>query len=231
MNSAMYNALLPEPSGAGAEPRWVHSCNLADLASIYEPDVNLCIAERSVDPAVDRFVNELLADARPFEVARTIRFEQFDGRDLLPADLRQSAANSDAWRRDVITLTALFFDLFEAELVGLRLRLLDRPMCPRFHTDFVPVRMVCAYGGPGTEWLPEHAVDRRRLGSGAQGLPDERSGLIRSGGAVSTVPTQAIALMKGERWEGNEGRGAVHRSPRIAAGENSRRLLLTLDLI
>jgi hypothetical protein len=91
--------------------------------------------------------------------------------------------------------------------------------------------MVCTYGGPGTEWLPEHAVDRRRLGAGGQGLPDESSGLIRSGTAVNIVPTQAIALMKGERWEGNEGRGTVHRSPQVAAGENCRRLLLTLDLI
>lgn len=231
MNTAMHTAPVPESNRAPAKPRCVRSRNVADLASIYEPDVNLCVIERSVDPAVDCFVSDLLADARPFEVARTIRFEQFDGRDLLPADRFESAATSDAWRRDVIMLTALFCDLFETERVGLRLRLLDRPMCPRFHTDFVPARMVCTYGGPGTEWLPEHAVDRRRLGAGGQGLPDESSGLIRSGTAVNIVPTQAIALMKGERWEGNEGRGAVHRSPQVAAGENCRRLLLTLDLI
>jgi hypothetical protein len=34
-------------------------------------------------------------------------------------------------------------------------------------------------------------------------------------------------LLKGERWQGNEGRGLVHRSPPLVAGE--RRLLLTLD--
>tara|TARA_R110000782_G_scaffold50302_3_gene109162 strand:- start:127 stop:561 length:435 start_codon:yes stop_codon:yes gene_type:complete len=36
-----------------------------------------------------------------------------------------------------------------------------------------------------------------------------------------------VALLKGERWQGNEGRGLVHRSPPLVAGE--RRLLLTLD--
>ncbi len=214
-----------------AEPRAVRSCHLADLAAIYEPDINLCIIEREPELEIERFVHSLLAAAKPFEVARAIRFEHFDGRDLLPAAYRETVVERDAWRRDVVRLTALFCDLFEVESVGLRLRLLDKPMCPRFHTDFVPARMVCAYGGPGTEWLPEHAVDRRRLGAGAGGMPDETSGLIRNTAAVNQLPPYAIALMKGERWQGNEGRGTVHRSPHITEGENVRRLLLTLDLI
>ncbi|MGY6214572.1 DUF1826 domain-containing protein [Methylolobus aquaticus] len=212
-------------------PRTVHSKDPADLSRIYDPDVNLCIIERQPPPEVDRFVRGLLAQATPIEVARTIRFESFDGRDLLPEALRDPGAGGEAWRRDVIWLTALFCDLFEAESVGLRLRTLDRPMCPRFHTDFVPARLICAYGGPGTQWLPEDAVDRRRLGSRSGGLPDAESGLIRCNDAVEEVPPYAIALLKGERWEGNEGRGAVHRSPQHAAGEPVPRLLLTLDLI
>ncbi|WP_428354217.1 DUF1826 domain-containing protein [Methyloprofundus sp.] len=39
----------------------------------------------------------------------------------------------------------------------------------------------------------------------------------------------AYALLKGERWEGNENAGLVHRSPAINEGE--RRLLLTLDFM
>jgi len=36
-----------------------------------------------------------------------------------------------------------------------------------------------------------------------------------------------VALLKGEKWLGNEGFGLIHRSPHPAPGE--RRLLLTLD--
>lgn len=43
-----------------------------------------------------------------------------------------------------------------------------------------------------------------------------------------TLPTYAIGLLKGERWEGNEGHGIVHRSPRLTP-QAPRRLLLTLD--
>ena len=103
-------------------------------------------------------------------------------------------------------------------------------MCPRFHVDRVPVRMICTYEGPGTEWLPERAINREKLGSGACGHTDETSGLILDSAAIQSIPSYAIALLKGELWEGNEGRGAVHRSPGTTP-RYPRRLLLTLDLL
>ena len=36
----------------------------------------------------------------------------------------------------------------------MRLVSTSAPMCPRFHTDHVGVRLICTYVGPGTEWLP-----------------------------------------------------------------------------
>ncbi|MNV95110.1 hypothetical protein D3C71_1899700 [compost metagenome] len=36
-----------------------------------------------------------------------------------------------------------------------------------------------------------------------------------------------VAVLKGEKWQGNEGLGLIHRSPQPAPGE--RRLILTLD--
>jgi hypothetical protein len=169
-------------------PRAVRSRNPADLACIYEPDVNLCIIERAANRELQAFVDALLSSGESIELARSVAFERFDGKDLLPASQRDVSVYHEAWRRDVVGLLRLFCDLFEAEAVGLRLRTLDRPMCPRFHTDFVPARLICTYGGPGTEWLPEFAVDRKRLGKGAGGLADEESGLIRSAGAVEAVP-------------------------------------------
>jgi hypothetical protein len=150
---------------------------------------------------------------------------------LLPDDL-QALPGAEAWLGDVEFLIGVFRDLFDSDNLGLRLRSLDKAMCPRFHVDRVPVRMVCTYGGPGTEWLPEIAINREKLGSGACGQPDETSGLIlnSNSAAIQSIPSFAIGLLKGELWEGNEGRGAVHRSPRPTL-QDPRRLLLTLDLL
>lgn len=44
--------------------------------------------------------------------------------------------------------------------------------------------------------------------------------------AIERLATGAIGLLKGEAWEGNEGRGLVHRSP--APGDHPR-LVLALE--
>jgi hypothetical protein len=73
----------------------------------------------------------------------------------------------------------MFCTFFELKQVGLRLRLLDSPMCPRFHVDKVPCRMVTTFSGPGTQWLEHNQVNRDKLGHGSKGMDDNVSGLFR----------------------------------------------------
>jgi hypothetical protein len=107
--------------------------------------------------------------------------------------------------------------LLGARRIGLRLRVLDKAMCPRFHVDHVPVRLITTYAGVGSQWLKEGAMDRQQLGQ-ANAEPQAQIQQLKSG---------EVALLKGEKWHGNEGFGLIHRSPQPAAGE--RRLILTLD--
>jgi hypothetical protein len=205
----------------------VISGDFADLARIYQPDVNLCLIRREPEPAIGRFVGQLLNQGAQIESSQALSFEHFDFSSLLP-EYRELEGH-DSWWRDIARLTAAFCDLFETGSVGLRLRTLNQAMCPRFHVDFVPCRLVCTYGGRGTEWLADDEVDRSKLGlAGSKGLPDEDSGLIL--GSVRAMPAYAVALMKGATWEGRDYPGAVHRSPRPSL-EQPRRLLLTLDLL
>lgn len=53
----------------------------------------------------------------------------------------------------------MFCCLFELKRAGLRLTVLDRAMCPRFHVDRVPCRLVTTYLGAATEWLPHTVAD------------------------------------------------------------------------
>jgi G3E family GTPase len=65
------------------------------------------------------------------------------------------------------------------------------------------------------------------FGAGSNGKSDLLSGLIRSASDIEQLACGDVALLKGERWEGNANAGLVHRSPAVTAG--TRRLLLTLD--
>jgi hypothetical protein len=99
-------------------------------------------------------------------------------------------------------------------------------MCPKFHVDKVPCRLITTYTGAATEWLPHDPVNWRILGSNVPTIVGSEPGICESDD-IEILETGAVALLKGESWEGNEGCGLVHRSPNIAEG--SKRLLLTID--
>jgi hypothetical protein len=206
----------------------VVSNNFADLTRIYEDGVNLCLIERPLPAAIEGFVHSVLKNRVSLEISQALDPEQFDFNGLWPQVSKLDGYRE--WLDDVSFLSSAFCELFERREVGLRLRTLDKAMCPRFHVDSVPARMICSYGGIGTEWLPEYAIDRSKLGLGGKGLADDVSGLIVDPTAIRGMPAYSVGLMKGSNWEGNEGCGLVHRSPTPTAVQ-PRRLLLTLDML
>lgn len=102
-------------------------------------------------------------------------------------------------------------------------------MCPTFHVDKIPCRLVTTFTGSTTQWLDNNVIDRSKLGAGSKGLPDEESGLLQSQNDINQLSVGDVALLKGEGWFKNEGGGLVHRSPNLP--HKNRRLLLTLDFI
>lgn len=208
--------------------KMIISNNFADLSRIYEDGVNLCLIKRPLPAIIEQFVYKALHDAGSIEISQPVDPLHFDFNRLWPN--AAPLPGYQDWLADVEMLVSAFCELFGRHEAGLRLRTLDKAMCPRFHVDRVPVRMICSYGGIGTEWLPEYALNRRKLGMSSCGQSDAESGLITDQTAIRQMPAYAVGLMKGENWEGNEGYGLVHRSP-IPTAVQPRRLLLTLDML
>jgi hypothetical protein len=72
-------------------------------------------------------------------------------------------------------------------------------------------------------------VDRDKLGLGSLGLADEVSGLFDRRTKVEAAAPFDIVLFKGSLCQGNERKGAIHRSPVALAG--AARILLIMDAI
>lgn len=174
------------------------------LPEIFRDDVNLVIWDRRPDPAWHPFVETFTQQAG--ELERFISLGSTDTAiDVLPQWAR-AIEGVDDWLKDVDGLVEMYRCLFEPEAIGLRLHVLKGTMCPRFHVDRVPVRLLCTYQGTGTEWLPESAVTR----PGREGpLPEQQVAPVR----VRQLSAGSVSLLKGESWIGNEGKGVVHRSP------------------
>ncbi|WP_086933835.1 DUF1826 domain-containing protein [Agarilytica rhodophyticola] len=222
----------------------------AIFTDIYREDTNIAIWQRQLSASLQEAVQRFLASKTSFQTSLTVSpqsaFDNIKGE--LGDDQIELSEN-------IAELVDMFCCLFELKRAGLRLAILDHAMCPRFHVDRVPCRLITTYHGIATEWLTDHIVDRSKLGAGNNGLSDEQSGLFKNSSELSTkssglstkssglstkssrlfknkqniqqLKSGDVALLKGENWEGNENAGLVHRSPALSA--NERRLLLTLD--
>ena len=195
-----------------------------DLARIYEESLNLIVLKRALSNALTRAIASLIHQNKHLKLS--IRVTPSSALNTLTKELGGDPS-LDALCKDVAYLVDMFCCLFALEQVGLRMTVLDRAMCPKFHVDRVPCRLITTYSGVGTEWLDNDSVDRLKLGSNGLGLSDEESGVVRQFGQIERLEAGDLALLKGESWEGNEGNGIVHRSPQVAPNED--RLIMTLD--
>lgn len=193
------------------------------LADICEEDVHLAAWERQLSPALVEECEAFL-NRKGFNSHRLL-LPTSKARNL--AEALPDIADYPHLRADIELLADMFSCLFEISGIGLRLTTLTDTMCPKFHVDRVPCRLITTYVGAGTEWLPHDSVDRSKLGAGSGGLSDAESGLYPQAQPVQSLATGDVALLKGELWHGNEGAGAVHRSPAVEPGQ--KRLILTFD--
>jgi len=211
-------------SASHASAQYAGGATAAALADIYTPGVNLAVWESGLDWQA-RMGAETLCRARP-----GFGYNSHGRCDEAVADLTQRWPSDPAMAplHEAVTMcTRMFYELFDPPGLGIRVAALDRAMCPRFHVDRVPVRMIATFCGPGTEWLPNDAVDRSQLGAPrpAHGVrPDAPTARPIT---PNTLRAGDVALMKGENWEGNEGNGLVHRSPSVQDG--TPRLIVTVD--
>ncbi len=184
------------------------------LTHIYEPQTNIAVWQRTLDSDIQAVANRLIQQDEHFQlrisgslagISKSL-FEQLshiDECELLIAD--------------VVVLVDMFAELFELDRVGLRMTVLTKAMCPKFHVDRVPCRLITTYQGSATQWLDNQHVVRNANGSIAKANKS----------AAQQAQAGAVCLLKGESWLGNEGRGVAHRSPPTQA--DSPRLVLTLD--
>jgi hypothetical protein len=229
--SAALRPPVPAADAATAPlPGVVQTPDRDGLSLITAPDVTLAVWARPAAPEIPAEIAAcvpLPATALRAELAATELMR--DAKAVLSGRLAAHGLpvqSCPRWLSDMADLTRRFAALasrtLDATAITLRLEVLADVDCPRFHVDQTRLRLLCTYRGPGTEWLPPGAVDRRALGNGA---PNAQ---IADPAAVRTLAPFWVGILKGERYPGNAGRGQVHRSPALPDG-SAPRVLFCLD--
>lgn len=173
------------------------------LTEIYDEYCNIAVWHRGVSRETKQDLNALLSSKQSLELREIVSPAQAQ------AELNKHKLGAHLCQ-DISELVDMFCCLFDLSRAGLRLKLLNHSMCPKFHIDQVPCRLVHSYCGPGTQWL--NAGD---ISCATDYKPQ----------AVNQIQTGDVALLKGNAWEDSGTSALIHRSPNT----NEQRLLLTLD--
>ncbi len=198
--------------------RHISSDRLGDLAEIYSDDVELVSIMRpgSTD------LSQLAANLSSSRTIVASQWEQVIDDDDAPRRELSSVIDSrslKALSAEIALATDVLHTLMDCDGVGVRVATLRTPMCPRFHVDQVPCRMLVTISGQGTEWIASDEVDRTKFANRTDDNPP-----IRNGASIRQLKTGSWSLLKGGTWDGTFP-GVVHRSPH----EAQHRLFLSLD--
>lgn len=150
----------------------------------------------------ERALGALAADAAALAASGMVHRAQGS-----PAEIAlQLAALPRGMRDDIAALSSRYCALLAIAACRVRLEVLDRQPCWKWHADYVRVRLLTTYTGAGTEYLPS---------------PDANEAMAQQ------LPLAAIGLFKGHRFA-NDHAPCIHRSPPFGAGDPVR-LLLVID--
>ncbi len=195
------------------------------LADIYREDCNLSVWRRSITSAMQLDIANFIKSGAKLNLVRQVSPNSVT-QTLLPYLDELNCAFELC--EDISQLVDMFCCLFDLQQAGLRLSILNKAMCPKFHVDKVPCRLITTYSGCATQWLANHSIDRQHLARPAEILNSETARFYNPEHVCELKPGE-VALLKGETWPNNENAGLIHRSPALKSGE--KRLMLTLDLM
>jgi hypothetical protein len=183
----------------------------AGLAAIADPAINLAVWQRRLAPALAAEAGLLVTSAAA-DVRVTAATGHFDSAlTAAMADARWPAV--PALVGDIAELAALAASSMASSALDIRLEIVTGDACRKFHADYVPLRLITSYAGPGSQWLSND--DAAAL---AQGVAVEQL-------EVRQLLAGEVALFKGKLLTDSP---IIHRSPPIA-GTGQRRLVLVIN--
>ncbi|HSI28460.1 MAG TPA: DUF1826 domain-containing protein, partial [Methylophilus sp.] len=202
--------------------------NPLELLSIFDASQQVSVVDRPLQPQLSSYLQQV---SRRLGAGHRLTLRQTEVTPArLDCDMRLPAGTGkDALLDDMSMLASLYADLMDCPKIGIRLEVLTHAMCPKFHIDRTGIRLLCTYLGPGTEWLDEAFCNRSALASTYATEEAFHQSLILHPQGIRQAPQQALVLLKGSLWQGNQQAGAIHRSPPMPA--DATRVVLALDAI
>ena len=190
---------------------------------------NLCIAKSPEDfPAISQQGKNVLIYfwSISAELDKQISIIPYNDLPECSLVLSKDEVNSLSWNRDQSLVDIIlcemrvvlqnFAKILPTEFMKIEFCKTQDRSCPIFHVDRHPFRLLCTFRGPGTEWLADSDVNRKKLSKGSNRK------IVKESAILHEVQKFQICILKGEPRINNIGEGAVHRSPAVPLFEEGR---------
>ena len=198
----------------------VFSDQLESFADIYSKDVELVCMTHSQSSYMDSLGKEILNAREDLELQWIQSLSDLRIVDEMLAKSVDSAGKK-MLADQIKESCGMLQETLDCKYVGVRLVTLNKPMCPRFHVDQIPCRLLITISGGGTEWIANQDVDWEVFEDRTnQDVP------LKEKKRVNQFKAGEWSLLKGGTWQ-SKFNGVVHRSPNIYED----RLMLSLDPI
>lgn len=202
------------------------SKDVISLADIYQKNCNLAIWKRKPSDDITRYIEQFIDKGSNFtDVKRVISVNKVkDNIEYLFPDF----TGKEYFIKDLSLIIEMFGYLFELKDVGLRCNVIHKTMCPNFHVDRVPCRLILTYYGEGTEYLSNSSrfdnidVIQQINESEDRQVPKKYESYINQ------INNNDVALLKGTLWDSNYENAVIHRSP---VNHTTSRMVMTLDFV
>jgi len=213
-------------SRPAADPSHFLARSAADLAWTRAATLNIGLWPRTLPPAIARRFAEA-ATAGSFAIEAEVDLAFPDQARRVAASLADPGLEAFVWD-DLRRLLPTFAAITGETRLVVRLDTVRDGMCEKLHADYVTLRMLCTYAGPGTQWVDAADVVYGNLRRTDVPLEEANASILRHPAALRQVSPGDVLALKGEDWPGGAGRGAVHRSPPMG-DSTPPRLLLRID--
>ena len=175
--------------------RHIESDNLGDFSAIYSDDVELVSVARP-NSEVNATLAQRLAESR-----QVLQLQWVQATDAHAATETALPASIDSEARvmlvnEITDGCEVLGELMGCEQIGVRLTTLRSPMCPRFHVDNIPCRLLQTLSGAATEWICVDDVDWPTFADLSQTIEP-----VSPGSEIQQLLTGHFSILKGgDNW-------------------------------
>ena len=135
--------------------------------------------------------------------------------------------NIDRLRNDatdlIMSMTALSL---HSETISCRLALINGVRCPKWHEDYVKIRLLKTYHGVGTEWVDPSDLGIRAMNQLRSAMDWDLD--VKDERKIKRALVNDVLIISGRNREDSVIIPVLHRSPPVV--ESDRRLLLTITI-